>query len=168
MHKIFFVCAFAIWCNRSGAIGFDLKTYERSLKKYIPWSLTGTAQDLRSDAKHQLQMMLRAFVLLRPEASWDGQEAPTVDLITKGFKELHAYLALEGNQVKKPWVVDSLAYIAHTYAPEVQKLLEEARPEGFGPEAAVLLDKKKALFKEFSESLAAGQKEFAIDSNSQV
>lgn len=165
MNKIFLVCIFVIGCSAQGESAFDLKAYERSLKKYIPWSLTGTAQDLRSDAKHQLQLMLRSFVLLRPEATWDDPQGPTLDAITKGFNELHTYLAQKENEGKRSWVADSIDYIANSYVPEVQKLLDSAQPEGLSPELAALLDKKRALLKEFSKSLVAGQEKFAIDSD---
>lgn len=165
MKSVFFLCVLGVWCRLLSATEFDLKTYERSLKKYIPWSLTGTARDLRSDAKHQLHLILRAFVLLRPEAPWIDLQEPKVDLITQGFKELHAYLALQGNDRKRPWVVDSIAYIVNTYVPEVQKLLDAAQPEGLSPDLAALLDKKRQLLKEFSESLVVGQQEFMLDSD---
>lgn len=165
MNKTFFLCVCILSGCLNGEPAFDLKTYERSLKKYIPWSLTGSAQNLRSDAKHQLQLMLRAFVLLRPEALWAEQPEPTVSLITEGFKGLKRYLAEKGNEQKGPWVVDSIAYIADIYVPEVQNLLDSVNSADLKPELSALLDKKKQLFKEFSQSLVAGRSEFAVDSN---
>lgn len=159
INKIRFMCGVVMLTGGYVAAAFDLKVYERGLKKEIPWSLTGSAQDLRSDAKHQLQLILRAFVLLRPDVPWADQQKPTLGQIAEAFKVLNAYIVEQKSEEKKRWVLDSIAYITNTYIPEVQKLLESADPAGLPADLAALLDQKKELLKEFSQSILRGQAE---------
>lgn len=136
---------------------FDLKKYERALKPATPWSLSGSAQDLRSDAKHQLQLILRAFIFLRPDVSWDSQQKPDAKILQEGVEKLKSYLALEGNESKRPWVVDSLSYIVDTYAGQVQQALDEVG-QTLPHE---LIEQRKELLKEFSEILASARADMA-------
>jgi hypothetical protein len=160
-----YVCALVVFGGLSAEGKFDLKAYERSLKKNIPWSLTGSAQDLRSDAKHHLQMILRAFVLLRPDAPWEEQVVPTLGLITQGMAGLKAYLAESGNERKRPWVADSIGYILNSYIPEVQSLLASTDATTLSKDLGELLDKKRQLLKEFSERIERERQELVPDAN---
>ena len=134
---------------------FDLKIYERSLKSEIPWSLTGSAQDLRSDAKNDLQLILRNIIFLRPDVPWSQEEKPSIEKIDENFKDLQSYLDREQSAEKQKWVLDSLDYILSTYIPEVQKLLDSSKKEDNNP----LLEQKKELLKQFAQHIAAKKEE---------
>lgn len=149
MRIIIFSCGIA--CIGLGFAEFDLKQYERSLKAVIPWSLKGSAQDLRSDAKHALQMILRSIVLLRPEVPWFEEQKPDEKFIVNAFNTLKEYLALPGNGVKKQWVSDSLNFITDTYIPQVNHLLEN--PGELMPELKGLLSRKRELIKTFIQTI---------------
>ena len=157
-HKPWFLWIALALCDIYAATEFDLKTYERSLKPEIPWSLTGSAKDLRSDAKHQLQLILRTIVLLRPDAPWSAQQPkPTTADIEAGFKALQDYLAQPDNALKRPWVQDSIAYMLNVYVPKVQKLLDAPDVSSLPESLAALVEQKKQLLMEFSKSIQAYQ-----------
>lgn len=121
---------------------FNLKLIERSQKEDIPWSLTGSAADLRSDVKHEIQNIMNSLTLLWPEAIWDSGEnvMPQVSTLQGSFDWLSDYIKHEKRKDKVAMVVESITYILNTYAPQVQKKINTSAAH------MVDMDKKRELF----------------------
>lgn len=135
---------------------FDLRLVSRELKKDAPWSLDGSAQNLRSDVKHLLQRVMNQFILLFPEATWKKTQIPSVQNIQQSIQQLAQYIEREKRADKVQQVKTSLDYILG-FATQVEQKLAQGGKQVASAGIKSLLGQKKELLGPFKEALQEGR-----------
>ncbi len=147
-----------LWAQFLSA-NFDLDKVVREIKKNAPWSLQGSAQNLRSDIKHELQQIMNQFALLWPEATWTQSNMPSEQNMQHALQNL-AQLIRESN--RPDWVQQakvSLDYIASGYLNSTEQALLKGTQQKLPSDLQGLLEQKKQLFGQLKGILLEARKQ---------
>ncbi len=138
---------------------FDLSKIARELKKNAPWSLQGSAQNLRSDIKHQLQQIMNQFTLLWPEATWNESNAPSEQNVRDALQGL-VELIRESNRADWAQQAEvSLDYIILNYLNRTEQALIQGGQQKLSSDMQGFLGQKKELFGQLKGVLLEARKQ---------